>query len=290
MSTKHQIKQKHTYQYIIFFILLMWFVFACKTTRSYSESEDTVLIIANPRSIGTYVYDQNMNVCGYLLNGCPVDPKIIQPLMLDADAEAMESSKHIINVKNCTTAVSQEQMDEYQAVWGYGIAFRKEKEFFKDFPEYKETKPEFIIREKGHFSIVGEIGDYYYVLYNHQYGYVVKKGVAINPSFGLHGRKYTILPFYIHTFKECETTGNELIGKNEAIEIARGFVETNWLIVEQLGHPEARANCVIRRQLTDGYQTVWQIIAEVDNIEFYVYVNTDTGEIVEYHKESDMHG
>ena len=307
-------------------VLLCVWLYSDKCQLAFA---DEVTYVCHSNHHGTYVYDAHRAVKGFLLNGCPIDLSLITPTEL-ADTAALKTpycvNIHNINTmdsdeynslyKNIDTE-DFENMVAHNIRWGFGmirvtkisgnyaIPTGEAAEFYPQLPiQYPDCKKTCMIEDDMVVSVIGRIEDYYYIKYQNDYGYVSFDSLAINPSLYKKGgiRFKNDLESYIISRKPVSPTGKEQISMFEAIEIAREAVRRNTLIIDDSSPFEMDYVCT--GMFTTGYETLWEVeafittglptplVKDVQKEEetYVIWIDTESGEVVDINREADMHG
>ena len=247
------------------------------------------LFVTCTSSHGCYLYDAKKNIVGYLLNGCPIDESFIIPTELgETLSDNSNTSTLFVNKKYVVYE------GEYigKTLWAYGRVF------YSDTCSVYDRHPVFCSdatvigqeRRHGLLEIMGIAGEYFIILYSGHIAYVNADDITLVIERGGNaGIKYDgTLRSYRYFFTQCIPTGNELISRDEAIEIARALVEKSKYVF-RFDVYSARYSC--SQIVSIGpKKTAWVVMMVFENEVYRILVSTLDGAVLQFEMYSEGNG
>lgn len=279
----------------LFFLVIILHCLFLFYASSFAETPETI-IVDNARSHGTYIYDKELNVLGFLLNGCPIDQSIIAAVDLDTFIPDAIKHPYIVNIHNTAVydplihpdyigdyeVTDYSYLIEHHLYWGQGVVipqkYNSKTEIYDQFPPQSSSLNTIAaLNTRAGVHILGYCDAWYYVKHGTQLGYIAEKDVFVNPSLGKIGVKYTKhLESYRIVAEKCDPDGNEPVKMHEAMEIARHFFDKSRSFLPSDGLPDSGKSTYIG-MFDTGYQKEWEFLFEIDEKQYRILIDSSTG-------------
>ena len=258
-------------------LVMMVFLFTLVCSQNvYAEVDD--IFVWNAESDGTYIYNYEGEIAGYLLNGCPIDVSLIKPV--EIEQLNIKSNEYLYYI-NCEYIVDKENINMQSSLCFFPegvLILTDHSNIFRLYPSQEDSQKTVEISERDKFRIYGRVSDYYYILYNEERGYISQEHITFNPTHGRRGRAYTKnLLSYILLYTDEAITGDEEINFMQAQERTLNILYHNKLIMSNSDTYELSINFRSIKKINIGYCEAWEVVAEVGDKEYIVLIDTKTG-------------